>query len=63
MIYQNLFPLDDIDFDNVHKESLKSRCIQACNLYNSGETIRDISVILKLSESCIKKNILKKGLK
>lgn len=59
----NIFDLYYIDWEECHKNSLKSKIIEACNLWNSGiKSTSEIGKILKVSVSSII-SYLKRGKK
>jgi hypothetical protein len=54
------FDLNKVDFDLAHKESLKTNVIKACELYNKGFLLTEISKILDINISTVS-SYLKKG--
>ena len=42
-----LFNLDNVDWNNIHQKSLKSKVIEACNLYNS-DILNPIDIAFKI---------------
>lgn len=54
-----ILDLSSVDFEKIYKESLNSKVIQACKLFNDGVSIEEISNNLSLSKSSIR-NYLRK---
>lgn len=56
---KDILPLDKIDFFLCNKEALKSKVYVVAELYNKGETIKSISLLLKNDRHTISKYIKK----